>query len=421
MTTRSKRYGQRPHHYPLATIAAYGPDNTFATKLVASVLERPGQQNPAAMRTWTTENIDVRTDRTVAADVASFLGEYGVRHTAASDRIIGCPHQEGIDYPMGRSCPRCPFWVGIDRFTHEPVEVPTPTLSPSEILETLSRDESVQPTEALASADACREALVGPLLAALDHCIENPTNATTREANLFSYALYLLAKWREPRAYPYVIRWLSLPDEQPFEIGGDIVTQDGGRILAAVCDGDLAPINALILNRDANEYGRSAGVSALALLAAWAEVRRDAIVEHFLWLAGEGLEREPSQVWNSLVIESADIEALAVFPELRRAYSDGLANPQFMAQETLDEVESAPAGRELEALRERWPPIDDVAVATSWWSAFANDRGPYDGKEEWDGDGLGEPQQPYRAPVKVGRNEPCPCGSGKKYKKCCGK
>ena len=24
------------------------------------------------------------------------------------------------------------------------------------------------------------------------------------------------------------------------------------------------------------------------------------------------------------------------------------------------------------------------------------------------------------ASVKVGRNEPCPCGSGKKYKKCCG-
>mgnify|MGYP003291732256 CR=1 FL=1 len=23
--------------------------------------------------------------------------------------------------------------------------------------------------------------------------------------------------------------------------------------------------------------------------------------------------------------------------------------------------------------------------------------------------------------IKVGRNEPCPCGSGKKYKKCCGK
>jgi preprotein translocase subunit SecA len=37
------------------------------------------------------------------------------------------------------------------------------------------------------------------------------------------------------------------------------------------------------------------------------------------------------------------------------------------------------------------------------------------------------PQEPeiqvtyYREEPKVGRNEPCPCGSGKKYKKCCGK
>ena len=28
--------------------------------------------------------------------------------------------------------------------------------------------------------------------------------------------------------------------------------------------------------------------------------------------------------------------------------------------------------------------------------------------------------QPKRAQPSVGRNDPCPCGSGKKYKKCCG-
>nr|WP_269440492.1 SEC-C metal-binding domain-containing protein [Aeromonas veronii] len=27
--------------------------------------------------------------------------------------------------------------------------------------------------------------------------------------------------------------------------------------------------------------------------------------------------------------------------------------------------------------------------------------------------------QPVVAPIKIGRNEPCPCGSGKKYKQCC--
>jgi preprotein translocase subunit SecA len=30
------------------------------------------------------------------------------------------------------------------------------------------------------------------------------------------------------------------------------------------------------------------------------------------------------------------------------------------------------------------------------------------------------PQQVVRGAAKVGRNDPCPCGSGKKYKKCCG-
>ncbi len=41
---------------------------------------------------------------------------------------------------------------------------------------------------------------------------------------------------------------------------------------------------------------------------------------------------------------------------------------------------------------------------------------------EWffyDGQGV-VPKQVVRQQPKVGRNEPCPCGSGKKYKKCCG-
>lgn len=41
----------------------------------------------------------------------------------------------------------------------------------------------------------------------------------------------------------------------------------------------------------------------------------------------------------------------------------------------------------------------------------------------FDDDGFDdEPQEPIvREEPKVGRNDPCPCGSGKKYKKCCGK
>ena len=34
---------------------------------------------------------------------------------------------------------------------------------------------------------------------------------------------------------------------------------------------------------------------------------------------------------------------------------------------------------------------------------------------------LPEPVEPIRSDGKVGRNDPCPCNSGKKYKQCCGK
>jgi hypothetical protein len=406
---RFQRTRAQRSRYPLGTIAAYGPDNRLATKLVVSVIERPAQRDPSAMQVWTTEAGDVRHDPLIAAEVAGFLLRHSAKDSVSADRIIGCPHQEGIDYPMGRTCPRCPFWEGIDRFTHEPVAQPAPTMTPAEILAALASDGSVPPREALGSADGHRLALVEPLLGAIDDGLAKLSRASPDEATLFCYALYLFAKWREPRAYPYVVRWLSLPGEAPFEIAGDIVTQDGGRILAAVCNGDLEPIHALIVDRGANEYGRAAGVSALALLAAWAEIPRETIITSLVWLAREGLEREPSQVWNSLAIECADIEALEVFPELRRAYADGLVEPEAMGPSELDEVEAAPRGSELEKTRDRYPPIDDAGDAMSWWGRFTRAPKP------------AGPDEPYRAPPKVGRNEPCPCGSGKKFKKCCGR
>ena len=36
-------------------------------------------------------------------------------------------------------------------------------------------------------------------------------------------------------------------------------------------------------------------------------------------------------------------------------------------------------------------------------------------------DGSEEKKRPVKKAAKVGRNDPCPCGSGKKYKHCCGR
>ena len=57
-----------------------------------------------------------------------------------------------------------------------------------------------------AAADGVREALVDPLLHAIERGLANPLVATAEDATLFCYAVYILAKWRESSAYPLVIQ-----------------------------------------------------------------------------------------------------------------------------------------------------------------------------------------------------------------------
>lgn len=418
---------QQTPRYPLATLMAYGPDNTRATKLVVAIFKSPASRTADELHRWFINEGDVRNDPGIAAEVAAFVKQQGAKDTTSYDRIVGCPHEEGIDYPMGRTCPRCPFWANIDRFTHEPIKPPTPTRTPEQILAELSVVRDTQPLEALQSAEAHREALVAPLLQAVERGIANPAGLPEGEATLFSYATYLLAKWRETRAYPLIIRWLSLPGEQAHDLGGDTVTQDGKRFLASVYDGNLEPIKQLVVNREAEEFCRGQALEALALLANWGEVPREAIEDYFLWLAREGLKRECNHVWTCLCSACLDLEALGVFPELRRAYDEGLIEVECISREEVDEVEAGPRGKWIEQQRDRHPPIADVAEATSWWGCFKREPGSkarqlaeYASRMSESDPEFDVPATPYIAPPKVGRNDPCPCGSGKKYKKCCG-
>jgi hypothetical protein len=106
------------HGYPVGTIAFYGPTGTRATKVVASIVRDEGH-NPDPLERWFSEDTDVRGDLAIADKIAAFLKEHGARSVIAVDDLIGCPHEEGIDYPEGKSCPQCPYWAGRDRSTRD--------------------------------------------------------------------------------------------------------------------------------------------------------------------------------------------------------------------------------------------------------------------------------------------------------------
>ena len=107
--------------YPIATIAFYGPTAALVTKVVVSIVRDEGQ-DPDPLERWFSEDTDVRSDPAISEKILAFLKEHSVRSVIATYGLIGCPHEEGIDYPKGKSCPQCPYWAGRDHFTRERIQ-----------------------------------------------------------------------------------------------------------------------------------------------------------------------------------------------------------------------------------------------------------------------------------------------------------
>ena len=67
---------------------------------------------------WQLIHGDVGNKPEIAAEMLAFMELHRAKSVVMSDGLMGCPHQEGIDYE-GEYCPdpACKFWYGRDRFT----------------------------------------------------------------------------------------------------------------------------------------------------------------------------------------------------------------------------------------------------------------------------------------------------------------
>jgi hypothetical protein len=293
-----------------------------------------------------------------------------------------------------------------------------------EILSRLERNEGRFPSAAVQEAIAHRDEIIPPLLEVLAAAARDPQAfATDQDRMIHIYAMFLLAQFREKRAYPLLVQIFSTPGDTAFDLAGDVVTENLGSILASVSDGDTGGMIALVENERANEYVRSAALKGLLTLVAQGTRSRDDVMTYFRGLFPK-LERTPSNVWNGLASACADLCPDEVVEELRLAYEDELIEPFYIRWKEI--VHALEAGREsaMKALKERHSLINDVEKEMGWWACFPENEKRWNRYES-----LSTPpptittnEAPLRkAQIKVGRNEPCPCGSGKKFKKCCGR
>lgn len=111
-----KRARKGVREYPAATIAFYGPDNRRASKVAVAIISGPDAE-PTELERWYSDTEDLRSDYSTTEKIVEFIKAHGAANVVMVDTIIGCPHEEGIDYPEGESCPECPYWRGRDRWS----------------------------------------------------------------------------------------------------------------------------------------------------------------------------------------------------------------------------------------------------------------------------------------------------------------
>jgi uncharacterized protein len=250
--------------------------------------------------------------------------------------------------------------------------------------------------------------------------------------DLLFYIIYLCGEKHDSRAYAPVCD-LIVNDESFDAWFTESASGDLGRILINLCDGDVEPLQRAIEAPEADEFARAAALQALAyLVRAKGALGDDEMRAYLSRLAGEMQPRGESAVWHAWAFAIAQLGYEPLRGEVARVFAkrwidslDGSLDdfyfdlqlarrdPDGMAAFAAAEVE--PFGSAIAAL-ERWFDEDDDEWARDLDEVEVGDEKEVLMLEDLPiGDGT-----PYINPLRdVGRNDPCPCGSGKKYKKCC--
>jgi len=219
-------------------------------------------------------------------------------------------------------------------------------------------------------------------------------------------ALHLLAAIAHPDGLEPILRVLH---RRPDDLD-DWLTEAIPSILACFGLAAVEPVKELVSNRYLDVYVRVAGSEALTLIAREHSNCKDEVIGFFHRILGR--EGEDETFLSFCVGDLAELKDPNSKPIIRSLFDGGRIDEEIITWTCVEDIYQT-WGDDLLARKEdpmrffspenlsylrkiNEPQSEDRTQSTASWSVRE------------------EPEK-----RKVGRNDPCPCGSGKKYKKCC--
>jgi len=268
------------------------------------------------------------------------------------------------------------------------------------------------------------------LLEFLANAIQNHKKAEDWDDDLDypTYAMHLLAEFGVREAFPLFIEILELDEKRCDWMLGDTLTEGMSALIASVAEvsdaesNDIARIKSVAENTGLDLFQRTAAVNTFIVLYIHGMYSRDNLIAYF----GHLLETYTDDAAFLSCVASCceDVAGKELYGRIRGLFEEGrmdrfIIGPKHFAED----IPEKPEEKLLAELKSRsyyWL-VTDTIKAMETWACFVKDKAAPPQRpiaDYFDYFGQTNNAPAVKSP-KVGRNEPCPCGSGQKYKRCC--
>lgn len=227
--------------------------------------------------------------------------------------------------------------------------------------------------EEMEEAITLQEEITPLLLNILEEVIADPQGYADELHHAETYAVALLAHFREEKAHLPIIRAFSIPDEPRDYIWGDMLTETFPAVLCRTSGGDYTHVMALIRNRNAYEFTRASAMEAIKLGMLCGHLTRKECLALYESLFEERLAEPGDFFWGSLVCDLLDLHAVELREKIDALFDKGFI---YEGEVSLEDVEQSfsvgyeEAMRRLDDKRE-WRLPEDLHDYVSWFACFS--------------------------------------------------
>jgi hypothetical protein len=242
-----------------------------------------------------------------------------------------------------------------------------------------------------------------------------------REGALF-FIIHILGELGERRAFAPLMDLLNGDPERVEAVLGDAITETAQMLIISVFDGNLNALYKVINNPSADEFARNATFRAWAYLVDTGAIEHVEAERYLTDCLDTLLPQQSHYIWGCWL----DVIAILGFEYLRpladKVFERGWVPSIEMNKKDFDRAmeESLSARNDRLAFlkRERLEPFTDTIGTFLRWYGFSEEflRKTSQTQNAAQTAAVENFTNPFKH---VGRNDPCPCGSGKKFKKCC--